>query len=241
MTTQGEVHRGEFLLHDEVVDYQWVRNRRRKHIHLVIDERHGLQVRTPWRTQIDDVKALLAAQRVWITTALLAHRERLSARVALQDGSRLPYLDQQLELRLGIGHRGRVARRGDQLVVNQQGDDEKKLRALLERWYREEALVALGDRLNVLAAKYDLRPSGLTIRAQRRRWGSCNSRGHINLNWRLMLMSTELVDYIIVHELCHLRHMNHSLDFWNLVERCMPDFQGRMARVDAIRGAELPL
>ena len=65
----------------------------------------------------------------------------------------------------------------------------------------------------------------ITIRAQRTRWGSCSSKGNLNFNCLLMLMPDEVIDSVVVHELCHLTHMNHSKDFWNMVERIMPDYR----------------
>ena len=71
---------------------------------------------------------------------------------------------------------------------------------------------------NELAINYSLLPSKIIIKDQKSRWGSCNSKKEVRLNWRLILMPYDVMDYIIIHELCHLKHMNHSKDFWNLVE-----------------------
>lgn len=226
---------------DRRVPYEWVRSRRRLHFHLVLDERTGLQVRTPWRAQLADVEALLMAQKAWIEQTLAAHQDRLATRPTLVDGTRLPLIDKRLELRLGIGHRLRVSRRGDQLMVNAPELDDASLRIELERWYREEARRLLMQRLEALSERTGLVPSGISIRAQKRRWGSCNSQGHLNLNWRLLLLPGAQVDYVLLHELCHLQHMNHSAAFWALVGRHMPEFDIQKARIDSIRGSELAL
>ena len=240
----GATHtrRRSFQLDGTLVEFEWIRTRRRKHVHLVVDERAGLQIRTPWRTSAGEVDATVRAQTGWIRAALGRHRTRLAARAPLRDGAVLPLLDTRLELRLGIGHRGRVSRRGNQLVVNHPPDSgEADLRGLLERWYRQAAKPLLAARTDALGAAHDLRPSGITIRAQRRRWGSCSSSGHLNLNWRLVLLSSELADYVLVHELCHLRHMNHSRAFWALVGHVMPDYQRRRSALGDIRGDDLAL
>ena len=67
--------------------------------------------------------------------------------------------------------------------------------------------------------------SKITVRDQQSRWGSCSSRGTLSFNYRLIFAPTEVLDYVVVHELCHLTHMNHSKDFWNMVERIMPDYR----------------
>ena len=78
-----------------------------------------------------------------------------------------------------------------------------------------------------------MRPARLAIRGQRTRWGSCTSRGTVSLNWRLVLLPSRLADYVIVHELCHLRHMNHSRRFWSLVASVIPDWAERRSELDA--------
>ncbi len=96
--------------------------------------------------------------------------------------------------------------------------DEKKLRTALLQFYKKEASNYLLERGKILSAELKFYPSQIKIQTAKSRWGSCNSRGVINLNWKLILFSPVLIDYVIIHELCHLKHMNHSQDFWNLVK-----------------------
>ena len=82
----------------------------------------------------------------------------------------------------------------------------------------------LPRRVAYWAARMDVMPTGLHITAARTRWGSCSSRGTLSFNWKLYLTAPECLDYVVVHELCHLVHMDHSPDFWAEVERIMPDY-----------------
>jgi len=233
--------RGELIVDNEVVDYQWVRSRRRRHIHLVLDERDGLQIRTPWHTSIDEVESLIARQTDWVRRALALHEHRRTERTKLVNGVRLPLIDDELELALGVGRRPRVSRRGNLLMVQVPEPQDELIRDALERWYREQAKILLAERLNSLAEQHGFSPGAVTIRGQRRRWGSCNSQGDINLNWRLMLLPSELVDYVLLHELCHLEHMDHGHAFWGALRRRMPDYEARLAQVNAIRASDLQL
>ena len=233
--------RGELIVDNEVVDYQWVRSRRRRHIHLVLDERDGLQIRTPWDTSIDEVESLIARQTDWVRRALALHEHRQTERAQLVNGVRLPLIDDELELALGVGRRPRVSRRGNLLMVQVPEPQDELIRDALERWYREQAKILLSERLNNLAEQHGFSPGAVTIRGQRRRWGSCNSQGDINLNWRLLLLPSELVDYVLMHELCHLEHMDHSHAFWGAVRRRMPDYEARLAQVNALRASDLQL
>jgi predicted metal-dependent hydrolase len=83
------------------------------------------------------------------------------------------------------------------------------------------------ERVRLFAAKMDARYNQIHIREQKTRWGSCSSRKNLNFNWKLVLMPPEILDYVIIHELCHLSEMNHSDRFWNLVQVYCPDYRQR--------------
>jgi predicted metal-dependent hydrolase len=95
----------------------------------------------------------------------------------------------------------------------------------VDRQLRTEAAQELPPQLLALAARHGLTVHRVTIRNQRSRWGSCSSRGHITLNFRLMLMPAAVREYILIHELMHLTQPNHSIRFWRLVERACPGFR----------------
>lgn len=97
-----------------------------------------------------------------------------------------------------------------------------------QRAWRASAKAVLPARLFELADRYGLAVTGVSIRSQKTRWGSCGRNGHISLNWRLMLMPDWVRDYVLVHELMHLRRLDHSPKFWRLVEAACPDY--RVAR-----------
>ncbi|WP_374029386.1 M48 family metallopeptidase [Bdellovibrio bacteriovorus] len=88
----------------------------------------------------------------------------------------------------------------------------------IRHFYKREAVTFLSERLEYWSAQMGLRPSQVKFREQRTRWGSCSSKKSINLNWRLIVFAQEIIDYVIVHELAHLQHMDHSNKFWSLVE-----------------------
>ena len=98
-----------------------------------------------------------------------------------------------------------------------------------ERALRERARGELPRRLLELAAQHGLTVSRVSIRNQRSRWGSCSRRGHICLNWRLIRMPDIVRDYVLIHELMHLKRMDHSPKFWKLVADACPDFQASRA------------
>lgn len=120
-----------------------------------------------------------------------------------------------------------AVRRGAQLVVSLPGDrldDETEARRELAKWLREEARAAAHGHLEAYSPRLGVWPRGLRIKGQETVWGSCGRSGLINLNWRLIGAPPAVLEYIVVHELCHLRHRNHGPRFWRLVESLMADF-----------------
>ena len=224
-----------------LIRYVWVRNAKRIHTHLIMDEKDGLQLRAPLWMSAEEADALVARSRRWVQGALARRAFADSKKATLSDGAQLPFFGVELTLQVRAANRLSISLRGDQLVVATPDLSEEVLRHGLEAWYRAQARSRLWERLLELGGPHDLLPTGISIRAQRTRWGSCSSSGRINLNWRLMLLPMRLVDYVLTHELCHLSHMNHGSAFWHLVRQLMPDFEQREHEVNRIRGAELPL
>ena len=233
------------------VPYVFKRVPRRRRVHIVVSDEGTIEVRAPWRFSVASAREVLRENAQWVMRSLDGARKRLARRPRLVTGARLPLLDESLRLEVrrmaqfdlfGDNRpvRSRAERRGTTLRVNTAslGDDE--LRALIERWYRREAATHLAGRIDHYAPRLGVRPSRVSIRGQRSRWGSCSGKGTVSLNWRLMMVPGELVDYVVIHELCHLRHMNHSPRFWAMVSDAVPDFQQRRRRLNEHQG-RLPL
>lgn len=100
-----------------------------------------------------------------------------------------------------------------------------KILSKIEKWYRKVAAEVLVERVNYLAQKLRLRPVDITTNNNKTRWGVCDNHGNIAINWRAILLPPNLLDYIVVHELCHLLEFNHTPAFWNIVGNVLPDYQ----------------
>ena len=100
---------------------------------------------------------------------------------------------------------------------------EGNILGALKSWYKQVAKHVLSDRLKYIQEKLKLKSNSMRISDQAKRWGTCNSSGAISFNWRVILMPPAIIDYVIVHELCHLVEMNHSKKFWDLVYRFLPN------------------
>lgn len=113
---------------------------------------------------------------------------------------------------------------GELKVVSPEGSKIDLIK-LYNFWLRSFAKRYMPERAAILADRYGFRINKVSIRNQKTRWGSCSARGNLSFNFNLVQYRKEIIDYVIVHELCHLKEMNHSNKFWNLVEKICPDYK----------------
>ena len=211
---------------------------RARRVRLVMTADRGLEVVVPRRFNRRRIPALVEAKREWIERA--AGRVEARRRELEADPPRLPErivlaaVGEEWEVeyrarRLGawgtveagavIGAGGAIAREhpGQRLVVTGDSADAAAFRDALSRWLRRQAKAILVSRLEQLSLEHGLAYGRAAIRQQRSRWGSCSRRGTISLNANLLFLPTSLVDYVLLHELCHTVEMNHSPRFWTLL------------------------
>jgi hypothetical protein len=133
----------------------------------------------------------------------------------------------------------RVTARGSRLVVPVAigfGPDVQRatVRSALRHWYRDHAKTHFPARARKTAELLGIPIPLIKVVDQSKRWGSCDTRGHIRLNWRLVMAPLSLVDYVIAHEACHVLEHNHSRRFWRYLETIMPDYENRVRRLDRL-------
>lgn len=143
-------------------------------------------------------------------------------------GETFHYLGRQYRLRVRHGDAGIRLHRG-WLVVSVPSKDAQAnaVRALLVDWYKTQAGRRLPERVAYWAKKLDVEPARVLVRDQQKRWASCDTRGTLRFNWRVMQASAALVDYVVAHELVHLLHRDHGRAFWRTLGQVMPDYQER--------------
>jgi len=199
------------------IDYAVRRSPRARRVRVTVDPAGAVEVVLPRGAPGHAAAAAVVELRPWIERRLreaaTVHTE-LAARAGL-----LPYLGRELTPVPEVG-RTRANRRGHELMVP-AGDP----RPAIERWYRRRARHEAGPLLAAATAALGVRCTGLSIRGQRTRWGSCSSSGAVSLNWRLLLGPPELLEYVVWHEACHLVVADHSRDFWTLLEDHLPGYR----------------
>lgn len=123
--------------------------------------------------------------------------------------------------------RPRVELAGDELLLHTPRTEEACLQEAMEGWLIRQAHMIFPVRVMYFQQMTGGRVNRIHIKDQKTRWGSCSSKCNLNFNWRLVMAPPEVLDYVVVHELCHLTHMNHSRDFWGLVGQVMPEYKER--------------
>lgn len=112
--------------------------------------------------------------------------------------------------------------------VNAELDEEEReahIKEFLKEWYRHEAFKVFKERTRFYSEILKLYPNNIRVKEQKSLWGSCSTKNNINFNWKLIMAPPAVLDYIVVHELCHLKHRDHSKNFWGLVEQIIPDYK----------------
>ena len=214
------------------VEYVLERRRGRRGVGLRVDER-GLTVSAPIAMPVARIESLVRESERWVLRKLEEWSGRRVSPLEWVDGARLPWLGGSLTLRLRPGARARAAHHGAELHVSAPEGDREAVKRAVIRWYKEVAAEVLGARVEALARAASLAPPKVFISPARSRWGSCNTRREVRLAWRLVKAPPDLADYVICHELAHLRHMNHSRAFWAEVERQCPGYRRMRAELHA--------
>ncbi len=116
----------------------------------------------------------------------------------------------------------------EQVVVSPgTRNDPRSIRKLIRAWYCASAGKILAERIAFYSSSLAVNPRRVAVKEHRRQWGSCSRKGNLNFNWKLVMAPIEIVDYVVVHELSHLHHLNHSKLFWEKVASIIPDYKER--------------
>lgn len=217
-------------LAEGAIEYVLVRRRGRRGVGLKVDE-NGLTVSAPVSMPLARIEAAVRDSEAWVLKKIDQWRTRRAPAVAWAEGARLPFLGGGLSLRVATAARGKAERVGSELQACVRSHDEGEIRRVVVSWYKREAAAYLHARLMALAQAAGIAPPRFMLSSALARWGSCNTRREVRLAWRLVKAPADLVDYVICHELAHLRHMDHSPRFWAEVERQCPDYRALRARL----------
>lgn len=213
------------LLAGKHITYILKRSGKRRSIGLRIDDR-GLTVSMPLRASERWLQSVLQDKAHWVVEKLDGWQSRKPVEVRWADGETIPFLGELLTLRVRQSlFAAPVHRQGNGLWVFVANEcDGAHIGELVSHWLRREAEQLFGERVAYYAPLLNVAPRALKLSAAKTQWGSCTARGTVRLNEQLIRLPLRLIDYVVVHELAHLREMNHSAAFWEVVASACPDY-----------------
>ncbi len=210
------------------VGYSLKQSQRTRGIRLEIRSETGLTVVVPRKYTQQQVLDILRQKSRWILRHLPSN-EPVQLPLFTPEpgqGDKLYFMGRPIEIDIGAAKfpTSSVVLRGNKLLIN-TGTRDGAIPAILEKWYREQAATIFAQKADSFQQAMGLHYRAIFIRGQRTRWGSCSPAGNLTLNWKLLTAPEEIIDYVVVHELSHLRHMNHSRRFWDMVEHYCPNWR----------------
>lgn len=212
----------------EKIEFAVVKSRRRS-LSIAIQPDGNLLVKAPFFMSDGEILKWVKTKTSWIVRkrAKIREQQEMNPPKKYVTGEKFWYLGQEydLEVRISTGRSGMVGIVEDKIVLFSKSEDGAEVQKILATWYVKQAKAVIPKRVRFWAERMGESYGNITVKNQKKRWGSCSSARNLNFNRRLIMAPEAVVDYVVVHELCHLRHMNHSKEFWDEVEKILPDYK----------------
>ena len=206
--------------------------RKRKTMAIQIQAPDKITVISPIGVKEDEILRVVKGKSKWIVQKLFQIREidHLKRTREYVNGESFIYMGRNYSLQIQYDRTYKIPKaklyRG-KLYVYSDCYDPLFIRLAIEKWYKEKALQKIEERISYYQKYFDVAPNKVMVKEQKKRWGSCSSQRNLNFNWKCIMAPSPVLDYLVVHEMCHMVHMNHSPDFWNLVASILPDYEKR--------------
>jgi len=199
---------------------------KRRTLALVVERDGSVTIRAPLRMSTKAIEDFVEKHTAWLKKkrAEMLNSVPPAPSKQYQPGENFLFLGKEYSLEIVQGqHKKLILDEHFKLAASAHKNTE----LIFQNWYRKQALYIITERVKYFADQHQFHYAKVSITSARTRWGSCSSKGTLSFSWRLILTPVELVDYVVVHELAHTMHPNHSKRFWVLVEKIMPDYKER--------------
>lgn len=199
-----------------------IRSKRRT-IGFVINKNAELILRVPAKISNDHIANAIISKRDWINKQKDLMLNKIEAPKLYVKGEKFYYRGKTYPLNITSNNTYAINFDGNEFILDEELVTRGK--QVFEIWYKRQANRIIIPRAYELAEKFGFKPKIFKLSNAGKRWGSCSSQASINLNWKLIMTEPSATEYVIIHELAHLKHLDHSRNFWFLVERMMPDYE----------------
>lgn len=227
------------------IEYQLLPGSDRQTTDIVIERNGSITVRPPRRLTPEQVDETVLSKRMWIYRNLAEWRDLNATRVTRE------WVSGESFLYLGSSYRLQLVREQDEPLKLKDGrfcllrsvveaDGDEAAQRAFESFYKEKGLARLSKRVAFFSPRVGVTPGAIHIKDIGYRWASCLKNGDLHFHWKCLMAPLTIIDYMVVHELCHLHHRDHSDAFWNEIDKVLPDYRKRKEWL-RVRGAELDL
>jgi len=196
---------------------------KRKTLSLSINENADLVVRAPHRASYDEIQKFISEKSVWIDNKQRLIKARLEDNLNQFSSAQCLYLGSLYPLKIDNSNVEPISFNGQMFTIT--NFNRERINLPLKSWYKKRFIEVALPRLSYFSDKYKLKVNQVRVKEQKTLWGSCSSKNNINLNYLLIMAPMKVIDYVIVHELVHTIHKNHSAKFWQKVETIMPNYK----------------
>lgn len=199
----------------------------RKSMKMTVNADGSVTVVAPESLSEEKIMELLDSKKSWIISKV---NQRLAAghcynKPIGENNEAFSFLGRECTLSIqNHNKKSQVQLKNGELIVLHKNENPNEIRLLIENWFRKKTEEEVNFWIKCYQPQFETSPNRIVIKEQKRRWGSCSSKNNLNFNWRLSMMPTWVISYIVLHELCHFEEMNHSEAFWQAVERRMPEY-----------------
>ena len=204
------------------------RTKRKKTISILIKD-GNVEVKAPFNLKKNEIDAFILRKEKWIKNKILLQKKiKQLPKKKFIDGEVFKFLGKDLILKININDVIRTYIKNDYICLdlkNNSKNNRDKIKKELELFYRSFSEKILKEKTLIESKKMNLKVEKIKVRSYKNRWGSCSSNGDISYNWKLIMAPEKIINYVIIHELCHLIHFNHSRDYWKEVSKKLPNYR----------------
>ena len=214
-----------FIINGRTLDCE-IKRSRRKTVALYVFPDNRVEIRVPWLYNINNVESFLVKHSRWLFKRLDSKNDNVITQKRFVDGELHYFLGKQYPININISSKNSIVFQDNVIRISTKSPD--LVESLLDRWYLEQAkriFQEIAIPLVKQMEKYNVAPTSFSIRKMKTRWGSCSRKGSISLNLHLVKLPEQCIKEVILHELCHLVHFNHSKEFYALMTAEMPDWK----------------
>lgn len=216
---------------DETIEYDLI-SKKRKTIGIYIDVYGHVEVQVPKGTAEEKVIQLLEEKWDLVLRTIKEMKERMAGQKErfYDHGEVFQYLGHEYPIEIfedaGI-KQDHVVFKKEKLVIYVRQHDDERIKQALKRFYYQKCKALVEGRIRFYQSGFKMKPKSVRIADNNFRWGTCDSNLHLTFNWKLAMAPLKVIDYVVVHEMCHMVHLNHDRSFWRLVGKMIPDYEQR--------------